>query len=97
MHAYTYDAENKIAKVNTVSAYVYDGEGRRVRKLIGENVRMIYGIGGELLSEYSGSTGSLVKEYIYGASGLLATIEPTAVNSNGLVTRHRTILAHHVS
>ena len=25
-HSYTYDAENKIAKVDTVSAYIYDGE-----------------------------------------------------------------------
>jgi hypothetical protein len=30
----------------------------------------------------------LQKEYIYGASGLVATIEPTAVNSNG--TRYTT-------
>src|SRR5437868_2097676 len=36
-----------------------------------------------MIAEFSGSTGSLLKEYIYGADGLLATIEPTAVNSNG--------------
>src|SRR5436305_1265417 len=44
--------------------------------------------GGQLIAEFSGSTGSLLKEYIYGADGLLATIEPTAVNSNG--TRYTT-------
>ena len=82
-HSYTYDAENKIAKVDTISAYVYDGEGQRVRKLIGQNLRMVYGIGGELLAEYNGANGALLKEYIYGVTGLLATIEPTAVNSNG--------------
>jgi len=87
-HAYTYDAENKIAKVDNVSAYIYDGEGQRVRKLMGENLRFVYGIGGQLIAEFSGSTGSLLKEYLYGASGLLATIEPTAVNSNG--TRYTT-------
>lgn len=87
-HAYTYNAENKIAKVDNVSAYVYDGEGQRVRKLVGENLRFVYGIGGQLIAEFSGSTGSLQKEYIYGASGLLATIEPTAINSNG--TRYTT-------
>ena len=87
-HAYTYDAENKIAKVDSVSAYTYDGEAQRVRKLVGENLRFVYGIGGQLIAEFSGSTGSLQKEYIYGASGLLATIEPTAVNSNG--TRYTT-------
>ena len=82
-HGYTYDAENKITKVDNVNAYVYDGEGQRVRKLLGENLRFVYGIGGQMIMEFSGSTGALTKEYIYGAGGLLATIEPTAVNSNG--------------
>ena len=88
MHAYTFDAENKILKVDTLSAYIYDGEGQRVRKLVGENLRFIYGIGGQEIAEFSGASGALQKEYIYGASGLLATIEPTAVNSNG--TRYTT-------
>jgi RHS repeat-associated protein len=87
-HSYTYDAENKIAKVDNVSAYTYDGEGQRVRKLVGENLRFVYGLGGQLIAEFSGSTGPLMKEYLYGANGLLATIEPTAVNSNG--TRYTT-------
>jgi RHS repeat-associated protein len=87
-HSYTYDAENKIAKVDGATAYTYDGEGQRVRKLLAENLRLVYGIGGQLIAEFSGSTGSLLKEYIYGADGLLATIEPTAVNSNG--TRYTT-------
>ena len=88
VHAYTFDAENKILKVDTVSAYTYDGEGQRVRKLVGENLRFIYGIGGQEIAEFSGASGALQKEYIYGASGLLATIEPTAVNANG--TRYTT-------
>ncbi len=81
-HAYTYDAENKIAKVDSVSAYVYDGEGQRVRKLVGENTRFVYGLGGELIGEFDGSTGNLRKEYVYGG-GSLITIEPAALNSNG--------------
>ena len=40
------------------------------------------------MAEFSGASGSLLKEYIYAASGLLATIEPSAVNSNG--TRYTT-------
>lgn len=87
-HSYTYDAENKISKVDSVNAYVYDGEGQRVRKLVGENLRFVYGIGGELIMEFSGSSGVLMKEYVYGANGLLATIEPSAINSNG--TRYAT-------
>lgn len=87
-HTYTYDGENKISKVDGTSAYVYDGGGQRVRKLVGENVRFIYGIDGQLIAEYSGSTGALLKEYVYGPTGLVATIEPTALNSNG--TRYTT-------
>jgi RHS repeat-associated protein len=87
-HSYSYDAENKITDVDSLAAYIYDGAGQRVRKLVGENLRFVYGIGGELIAEYSGASGSLLKEYIYGASGLLATVEPTAVNSNG--TRYTT-------
>lgn len=84
-HAYTFNGDNMIRTVDSQSAYVYNGEGRRVRKLLGENVRFVYGIGGELIAEFDGVSGALRKEYIYGASGLAATIEP---NSNG--TRYST-------
>jgi uncharacterized protein RhaS with RHS repeats len=87
-HLYTYDAENKISKVDNVSAYVYDVEGNRVRKLLNENLRFVYDMGGRQIAEFDGTSGTLKKEYIYGASGLLATIEPTAVNANG--TRYTT-------
>jgi RHS repeat-associated protein len=86
--SFNYDAENKISKFNSASAYTYDGEGQRVRKLVQENLRFVYGIGGQLIAEFSGANGTLAKEYIYGASGLVATIEPPAVNSNG--TRYTT-------
>ncbi|HYR76176.1 MAG TPA: RHS repeat-associated core domain-containing protein [Pyrinomonadaceae bacterium] len=81
IHAYTFDAENKIKTVDSTTAYTYDGEGQRVRKLVGENTRFVYGIGGQLMAEFDGSTGNLKKEHVYGSS--LITIEPTAVNSNG--------------
>jgi len=82
-HTYSYNAENKVVQVDNVNAYIYDGEGQRVRKLIGDNLRFIYGIGGQLIMEFNGSTGVLIKEYIYGAGSLLATVEPIAANSNG--------------
>jgi RHS repeat-associated protein len=88
IHTYAYDANNKVSKVNGTSAYVYDGTGQRVRKLVGENVRFVYGINGELVAEFSGASGALLKEYVYGPGGLLATIEPTAINTNG--TRYTT-------
>jgi len=82
IHAYTFDAENKILKVDSTTAYAYDGEGHRVRKYVGDNIRFVYGIDGQLIAEFDGSTGNLKKEYVYGGATLV-TIEPTAVNSNG--------------
>jgi YD repeat-containing protein len=41
---YGYDAENHMVKVNSVESYRYDGEGKRVRKLSGENTRFVYGM-----------------------------------------------------
>lgn len=76
---YGFDAENKIKTVDGVSdVYRYDGDGNRVRKNFtsGEKVRMIYS-GGQLIAEYDLSNGALKKEYVYGAKGLIATIEPT--------------------
>jgi RHS repeat-associated protein len=88
VHTYAYNGENKIRSIDSQSAYIYDGEGQRVRKLLGENLRFIYGIQGVLIAEFDGTSGALKKEYIYGANGLTATIEPTAINSNG--TRYAT-------
>jgi RHS repeat-associated protein len=87
-HAYTFTGDNVIRSVDAQSAYVYNGEGQRVRKLLGQNLRFVYGIAGELIAEFDGASGALKKEYIYGDTGLVATIEPTAVNSNG--TRYST-------
>jgi len=79
VHSYTFDGNNKIKSVDSTTAYVYDGGGARVRKLVGENTRFVYGIGGELVMEFDGSSGNLKKEYL--SDGI--TIEPTGVNSNG--------------
>src|SRR5438876_8786139 len=81
-HSYAFDGDSKVKSVDSTTAYTYDGEGKRVRKLVGENTRFIYGIGGELIGEYDGSSGNLKKEYVAGG-GSMITIEPTAVNSNG--------------
>ena len=73
--SYGYDAENHLITVNSTLGYKYDGAGRRVRKLIGEDTRFVYGIGGALVAEFNGNTGSLTKEYVSGG-GMMAVIEP---------------------
>jgi hypothetical protein len=89
LHTYGFDAENKIKSVDGVNdVYRYDGDGNRVRKNFssGDKLRLVYS-DGRLIAEYDLSTGSLKKEYIYSAKGLVATIEPTS----GTLTRLRII------
>ena len=76
VRTYSYDAENRLSAINGSVAYRYDGDGRRVRKLVGESVRFVYGLSGRLIAEVDGASGALKKEYIYGPQGLLATTEP---------------------
>lgn len=76
MHGYGYDAESRVVTVDGVAAYRYDGGGQRVRKLVGENLRFVYDMTGQLIAEFDAANGALKKEYVYGASGLVATIEP---------------------
>jgi uncharacterized protein RhaS with RHS repeats len=59
------------------NTYLYDTEGRRITKYfpLGEQVRFVYGVSEQLLSEFKTATGAHEKEYIYGAGGLLASIE----------------------
>lgn len=89
LHSYGFDAENRIKTVDSVSdIYRYDADGNRVRKSFaqGENVRMVYS-GGQLIAEYDLSTNALKKEYVYGARGLVATVEP-ATGTRYVTTDH---------
>lgn len=68
LNTYSYDGEDRIVNVNGTPSANYDGNGFRVQK--GSTV-YIYS-GGQPIAEYNGA--SLVTEYVYGPSGLLATI-----------------------
>jgi len=82
IHTYSFDAENKIVAVDSNAAFVYDGEGQRVRKLIGENTRFVYGIGGKVVAEFDGSTGNLKQEDVY-AGATLITIDAASFSNQG--------------
>lgn len=73
-HNYTYDAENRLIRVDggTTATYIYDAEGRRVRSTRnGTTVDYMYGLGGEVAEMNSG--GSLNRAEIYFAGAHLAT------------------------
>jgi len=74
-----YDAENRMTQANAVNYYVYDGDGRRVRRIVnGVETWQVYGIDGELLAEYAAGAAatSPQKEYGYRGGQLLITAEP---------------------
>src|SRR2546430_239710 len=76
-----YDAENLMTQETQASSYVagvysYDGEGRRVKRIVGSiETWQVYGLGGESLAEYAAnaSASSPQKEYGYRNGQLLVT------------------------
>jgi RHS repeat-associated protein len=83
--ARTYDAENRMKSAQVsggTSYYVYDADGKRVRRITGGvETWHIYGFGGELIAEYpaNGATGSPSKEYGYRGGQLLIVGDSTNV------------------
>ena len=87
----TYDAENRIvtAAGGGANSYVYNADGKRVRRMVGAQTFFhVYGIGGELVGEYlwNGSTAALQKEYGYRDGEMLIVAEGATVR--WLVTDH---------
>jgi RHS repeat-associated protein len=88
----TYDGENRLteaADVTGFGSYVYDGDGRRVKRVVnGQEWWMIYGIDGELSAEYLANTspGAPQKEYGYRNRELLVIAE--RANLQWLVPDH---------
>jgi RHS repeat-associated protein len=80
-----YDGENRLATntdtSNQVSRYTYDASGKRVRRIVNnQETWQVYGIGGELISEYAANASptTVQKEYGYRGGQLLVTATNTA-------------------
>jgi RHS repeat-associated protein len=75
----TYDGENRMTSTlmnGVYNFYVYDADGRRVRRIVGSDEKWhIYGFNGELIAEYPVNTGpgSPSKEYAYRNGQLLVS------------------------
>jgi RHS repeat-associated protein len=87
----TYDAEGRIvtAAGGGTNKYVYDADGKRVRRQVGSaQYWQVYGIGGELVAEYqwNGTTATLQKEYGYG--GEVSIVAESATTVRWMVTDH---------
>ena len=88
----TYDAENRMLSAQSgggsnTSYYTYDADGRRTRRQTPSGtVWQIFGIGGELLAEYSysGGTATMKKEYGYRNGELLVVWDANEPNGRTL-------------
>jgi RHS repeat-associated protein len=80
-----YDAENRMTRETQASSYVageyfYDGDGRRVKRVVaGVETWQVYGLGGELIAEYAANTAASTpkKEYGYRNGQMLVTATVT--------------------
>lgn len=107
-----YDAENRMTSETQANNYVagsytYDGDGRRVKRIVnGTETWQVYGLGGELLAEYAqnGSPPSPQKEYGYRNGQLLITTtagtswgSPPTLHDNPLVVTETTAQSRHIT
>jgi RHS repeat-associated protein len=74
-HSYSYDAENRLTKVDngSTATYIYDADGQRVRKTTSSgSVDYLYDLGGHEITELS-SSGSWNRGEVYASGRHLAT------------------------
>ncbi|QQS48000.1 MAG: RHS repeat protein [Acidobacteriota bacterium] len=89
-----FDGENRMYKAQqggTTSHYVYDADGRRVRRIVGSTETwQVYGMEGELIAEYNvnGSPSSPQKEYGYRGGQMLIVAQTSPLEVRWLVTDH---------
>ncbi|HMV48308.1 MAG TPA: RHS repeat-associated core domain-containing protein, partial [Blastocatellia bacterium] len=89
-----YDGEgrmNKATQSGTTSHYVYDADGKRVRRIVGvAETWQVYGIDGELVAEYAanGSASSPQKEYGYRGGEMLIVAQASPLEIRWMVTDH---------
>ena len=63
----SYDAENRLTTVagtGSQASYFYDGEGRRVKKVVGTTTAYVYSSDGELMAEYGGTAAATSRLYL---------------------------------
>ncbi len=70
----TYDGENRMTAYNNIAGYTYDGNGLRVAKSASGTATVSIFSGSSVLAEYDNGAAPSApsREYVYGASGLLA-------------------------
>jgi RHS repeat-associated protein len=76
VHAYTFDAENRIVSVDsgTTATYAYDASNRRFKKVSGGATTHYIWQASQVIAEHNGSTGAVVTDYAYFGSRMIANV-----------------------
>jgi RHS repeat-associated protein len=84
IHSYQYDAEGRLASVDSGStaSYVYDAGGTRVRRIVGGVAYDdVYDLGGHVISDFLASGGTWNRGEVYAGGMHLATYIPSTANT----------------
>ena len=96
-HAFGYDAENKLTTYeggtsNGGATYLYDGDGRRVKKVVGGptivTTVFVYNVAGQLVAEYSTAAPPAPGGTSYMTSDTLGSPRVITVANQGVKARH---------
>jgi RHS repeat-associated protein len=72
-HNYQYDAEGRMATVDVSTAIsTFDSANRRVKKVGGGVTTHYVWEGSQVIAEYNGTTGTLISEYVFAGSRMVA-------------------------
>ena len=76
VHAYTYDAENRLVSVDAgaTAQYVYEYQNRRVKKISAGAITHYVWEGSQCIAEHNGSTGAVLADYISSGHRIVAKI-----------------------
>lgn len=75
VHAYQYDAENRLVSVDSgaTASYAYDHQNRRIKKTVGETTLIHYvWQDNALLAEHNAGSGVQITDYVYASGKLIA-------------------------
>jgi len=83
VHTYTYDAENRIASVDsgTTATYAYDTSNQRYKKVTSGATTHYVWQASQVIAEHNGSTGASIADYVNSGSRILARV-------SGLLTQY---------
>ena len=95
-YTYTYNAADQLAGVqgpNGAASYTYDGDGQRTtRSTAAGQTIYVRDPQGEVIAEYSGTTGALLAEYVYVDGQRLCKITHDANNVEHRVYYHQDVV-----